>query len=222
MDAEQLYEVIAKGKVAIKDNAEALESLAERYPWCHTLRLLQLASLYVTASPQYNTAKQSLLFSFRDKALASAYLRDTDGYLRTWKLFKESIEGMVEENIIEQPIEICTPSVPETQEEESIITDQSPTEPSPWDLIDKFIADEPKLTARITDYEPDLAASEKEDFSTATETIADIYFSQQMFDKALAIYQSLLERNPEKSIYYQAQIRRIEEEIKKSNELEKE
>lgn len=84
------------------------------------------------------------------------------------------------------------------------------------DLIDKFIKDEPRISKPRRDFfNPSNMAEysniDKEDI--VTETLAKIYISQNLFHKALKIYQKLYLLIPEKSAYFAAQIQDLENKI---------
>ena len=79
------------------------------------------------------------------------------------------------------------------------------------DLIDSFLKVNPKIVPGNSQYQADLSAGMQEDNDTATETLADIYATQGHKDKAIEIYQQLILKNPEKHIYFAAQIDRLKE-----------
>jgi len=84
------------------------------------------------------------------------------------------------------------------------------------DLIDKFIKEEPRISKPRRDFfNPSNMAEysniDKEDI--VTETLAKIYISQNLFHKALKIYQKLYLLIPEKSAYFAAQIQDLENKI---------
>lgn len=84
------------------------------------------------------------------------------------------------------------------------------------DIIDKFIKEEPRISQPRRDFfspvnMADNSSIDKEDI--VSETLAKIYMSQGLLQKALKIYQKLYLRNPEKSTYFATQIEKLESKI---------
>ena len=79
------------------------------------------------------------------------------------------------------------------------------------DLIDFFLKVNPKIVPCNTQFQADLSAGIQENNEIATETLADIYATQGHKDKAIEIYQQLILKNPEKHIYFAAQIDRLKD-----------
>lgn len=87
-------------------------------------------------------------------------------------------------------------------------------------LIDAFLSNIPKIE-RPTMPQPG-EVIENEDISTksieepeelASETLAQIFISQGYFEKALAVYEKLCLKYPEKSSYFADQIHKVKEQI---------
>lgn len=82
-----------------------------------------------------------------------------------------------------------------------------------FDLISSFIENEPRIPKpnEKAGSQIDISKSSlKEDVGCMSETLADIYIKQKLFDKAEAVYQKLMLKNPEKNIYFASQLERIE------------
>ena len=87
------------------------------------------------------------------------------------------------------------------------------------ELIDKFIIANPRIDP-VKEKSPhlvaDLAAPHlEENGGLVTETLANIYINQEYYSKAIAIYEKLSLKYPEKISYFATQIEKIEEHIKK-------
>jgi len=86
------------------------------------------------------------------------------------------------------------------------------------DLIDKFIKEEPKISAppKTEFFNPVDTAKQSlvDNVEIVSETLANIYYKQGNLAKAIKIYHKLSLDNPEKSSYFAAQIEKIKKEIK--------
>ncbi len=114
--------------------------------------------------------------------------------------------------------------------ESDIITETTPfeaffeSETKPldaFDLIDKFIKEEPKLSRPKAEfYNPVNMAKQSvaEDITFVSETLAKIYELQGNYSKALKAYENLHLKYPEKRLYFAAQIKNLSKLINQQKE----
>ena len=105
-------------------------------------------------------------------------------------------------------------------EEEKRRKEEAPEEEVPQkkmsrkELIDKFIAENPSISRpRAEFYNPISMAQNSiiDKGDIVSETLAKIYLKQGYWEKAIEIYEKLSLLNPEKSVYFAAQIEMIKE-----------
>ena len=125
------------------------------------------------------------------------------------------------------PLEVELLEITENNQAEKIIEPQSLVSPTPSkdlieleevdgneSLIDAFLKAAPRITPPKelpTDQEDISLGSLKEPEDVATEMLARIFVEQKLFEKAIATYEKLCLKYPEKSAYFASQI----EEVKK-------
>lgn len=99
----------------------------------------------------------------------------------------------------------------ETAREE--ISDNAPN----FDLIQKFIEENPVFTPNkltLNDQREDISINSiQEDQELATETMAAIFTGQKLYDKAIAIYEKLILKFPEKSAYFADRINELKNKL---------
>ena len=82
------------------------------------------------------------------------------------------------------------------------------------ELIDKFIAENPSISKPKAEFYNPISVAQNsitDKGDIVSETLAKIYLKQGYFEKAISIYEKLSLNNPEKSIYFAAQIEKIKE-----------
>jgi len=114
---------------------------------------------------------------------------------------------------------------PETPVTESPATEKKESEGQPgtlsdFDLIDKFIREEPKISRQKTEFfNPVNMAKQSvaDDITFVSETLAKIYVLQGNYVKALDAYENLRLKYPEKRLYFAAQIKNLRKLINQQN-----
>ncbi len=85
-------------------------------------------------------------------------------------------------------------------------------------LLDKFIQDQPTISRPTQDFfnpVKNAKRSLEESEDLVTETLAEIYYLQKNFTKAITSYEKLILLYPEKKTFFASRIEKIREEIKK-------
>ncbi|MBA3971482.1 MAG: hypothetical protein H0X46_04950 [Bacteroidetes bacterium] len=83
---------------------------------------------------------------------------------------------------------------------------------SAFELIDKFIRDEPKITRQKTEFFSPVNKAKQsvaDDITFVSETLAKIYVLQGNYAKAILSYENLRLKYPEKRLYFASQIKNL-------------
>jgi hypothetical protein len=84
------------------------------------------------------------------------------------------------------------------------------------EIIDHFLTQQseaPKKRAEFFNPQKAGAKSQEEDFTVVSETLAKIYFQQEKYDLARQSYEALRLKYPEKSVYFAARLKEIDEKL---------
>ena len=84
------------------------------------------------------------------------------------------------------------------------------------EIIERFIHEAPQIkpqTSEKLDSENKAKRSSEDQDEIVTETLAQIYTDQMLYHKAIRVYQKLMLKFPEKSLYFAGQIEQLEKKI---------
>ena len=101
-------------------------------------------------------------------------------------------------------------------ENEKIEPKKEPEKLTKSEIIDKFIAENPSISRPKQEfYNPISAAQDSvvDQENIVSETLATIYAKQGYLEKAISIYEKLILKNPEKSIYFAGQISELKNKL---------
>ena len=82
------------------------------------------------------------------------------------------------------------------------------------DLIDKFLTEQPKIDRKkVPEIEGDLSEPSTKEIEIVTEKMAEIYVMQGLYEKAIATYEKLILKKPEKNSYFAQKIKELKDKL---------
>ena len=84
------------------------------------------------------------------------------------------------------------------------------------EVIERFIREEPQIQppkAEEINNENKARRSSEDHLSVVTETLANIYEGQAMYEKAIQVFKKLISENPEKKSYFATRIKELEQKL---------
>ena len=194
MESEKLKSLIQNPELLAHETVDDLKQLTEKFPWFQLGWIFYLKNLKQTESNEFGEILKKVAVLVPDRKLLYNFI-NTESQKKSEKTEVEHILGEYDENMDETEV------------------NKGNT------LIDKFLMSEPGVFRRMqgnetaNENENRIDIEEKsvaENDELISETLAEIYFQQKNFKKAINSYQKLSLKYPEKSIYFAARIEEIE------------
>lgn len=209
---------IAKSNIFTLQDKLEIQNAKMRYPYCALLQKLDLlsdkaASIYhweerfTRRVALYMPDPQRLLTDLRD-------VKEIDISTPADLRLKQEIESAKSDEYLAIKEENNFDVLNEINSYEEVSFKTAPRSV----ILEKFLEESKVDTSNMPDETPDKVLelgkkSIKKDESLETETLAIILEKQKKYDKAIAVYQKLLMKNPEKSSTFAARIERLKKEI---------
>ncbi|MBP7497104.1 MAG: hypothetical protein KA792_05510 [Bacteroidales bacterium] len=196
MNKKDLYEFISGTRNLNNESLQELRLLLKEFPYCQTLYLLLIKNLHNQGDIMFDNYLKK----------AAVYAGDRE---KLYWLINEKQETVNKNEIMEiapaSETEVNSFYVPPVDEEKK----------RKFDLIDKFISENPVITAPTEDELQDRhnlsGDSQMDNEEIVSETLAKIYLNQENYPKAVRIYEKLIELIPERKGYYISQIEKIKQ-----------
>jgi len=219
MKKEEFIVLLKDSKSIDTTQSEQLEQISNDFPYFQSARNLYLKSLKNLNSFKYNQALKKTAAYTTDRNLLFNYI--IEGKDQDNKQIKVAKNQTIPEKLqIGEPLRFNSSdtysfnewlhlanlkTIDRTNEKEKKL------EGSNFNLIDKFIKNSPKIkpVKESNSKENFSKDSTKENIDLMTETLACVYLEQKKFNKAIAAYNILSLKYPEKSGFFADRIKAI-------------
>jgi tetratricopeptide (TPR) repeat protein len=190
-----LYSYNAKCAKALNHNLDQSLSLASAYSpdRKHLKEIMETEGAIQFNSNTNSSMKNIDIINAKIEELKKLYSSDS----------KTGIRGIAKHDIIKEIDSYTEPDISDN--------------PTKEELVERFLQIENPKVNNLDAEKESVSVNEvvkksvEDEFVIVTETMANIYLKQGRSDKAIKIYRQLILANPEKSIYFATQIKKIED-----------
>ncbi len=193
MEPDKFYNWFFNPVSLNEETADELSELTKTYPWFQLAWVLYTKNLKLINSPEFNTVLKKATARVSNRKLFFNFLNAENASIKL-PLEAENSFSLLKEND-----EIATPAD---------------------SLIDRFLSSKTssfrrnspdEISEEAISHKDVLEKSTAEDDELITETLADIYFKQKNYEKAIHAFEKLSLKYPEKSIYFASRIKEAED-----------
>ena len=244
MNREQFIKLLSRPESLNSETVNELSELVNTFPYFQSARILLTINLFKEKNIRYNselkitatyagnrnilkkhidhTNKNSVLNNYDKEKTASTHDKNTkEKDSKTIPTTKKTPSP--EEDTISQLKKIIEKRIREIEEEKKNKnagkTTKKADKKKKFELIDEFIAKSPTISRPKTKFYDPLESAKQsvvDQEEIISETLAKIYFDQGYFEKAGKMYEKLILKNPEKSSYFAALIKKANNELNKN------
>jgi hypothetical protein len=216
MDPVQFLELLETPFNLDPERMKELKHLSEKHPYCQLLAYLNSRYLLEQNHPDFqNSSRQCYVLAVNRKMFRD-YITGKLNPLRpkpvSLKLYDE--DDLTKQNNESENSGSNTFSKPKNSYN---LPTFSPAFKKPYEhLIDKFIKEEPRISAPTKDFPKENLAEKlnHKQQELVTETLAKVYLQQGFVADAIDIFEKLSLKNPEKSSYFAKIIRNLKKQQK--------
>jgi len=216
MNRETFISYLEDPQLLNNNSIQGLTDLLNDFPYCQSARLLLTLNFYKEKHFRFDKELKTTAVFANSRKTLKKHIDRIDKPTSPVVLPDEHLEDM-QKKMPEKETKPASALISATEKSKTD-AEKDKAALSVDELIDEFIKNEPGMSRTGASFFSPVEAAkvsivDKENI--VSETLANIYFDQGNFEKAINIFKKLSLKFPEKSSYFAALILKVEEEQKK-------